>query len=210
MSSLTKEQRTRGADYEAPVPVPKAKRTRGRPSEYDEAYLPEAVEMVRHGATDAEIAEQFGIGVPTLYRWFNTYPELRKAVRDAKDIADDRVERSLYHQAQSGNTTAQIFWLKNRRRADWQDRRETEIVVPLNDDQPEMPMRELALAGLALLSAATYDADDEPAPVIEAHATRREETDDEGFQRDAERSRRPGEATRGAGAQDIDFDPGEL
>ena len=33
----------------------------------------------------------------------------------------ERVVNSLYHQAISDNVTAQIFWLKNRRPAEWRD-----------------------------------------------------------------------------------------
>jgi hypothetical protein len=35
--------------------------------------------------------------------------------------SDDRVEESLYRNALGGNTTAQIFWLKNRRPDRWRD-----------------------------------------------------------------------------------------
>ena len=38
-----------------------------------------------------------------------------------REASDDRVEESLYRNALAGNTTAQIFWLKNRRPDRWRD-----------------------------------------------------------------------------------------
>ena len=37
---------------------------------------------------------------------------------------DFQVENALLEQALNGNVTAQIFWLKNRRRAVWKDKPE--------------------------------------------------------------------------------------
>ena len=54
------------------------------------------------------------------------YPEFRCALKAGKEASDDRVERSLYQLAigwngQPPNTTAAIFWLKNRRPDRWRD-----------------------------------------------------------------------------------------
>ena len=38
-----------------------------------------------------------------------------------REASDARVEESLYRNALAGNTTAQIFWLKNRRPDRWRD-----------------------------------------------------------------------------------------
>ena len=58
--------------------------------------------MVRAGFTDEEI----------------------EVLKDWKQFADKRVEKSLYFQALKGNTTAMIFWLKNRQPDQWRDRHE--------------------------------------------------------------------------------------
>ena len=42
-------------------------------------------------------------------------------------LADEKVVRSLYKQARSGNVTACIFWLKNRQSNDWRDRHELDV-----------------------------------------------------------------------------------
>lgn len=98
------------------------KRPVGRPAKYEPDWMPgRAQELCVCGATDEEIADEFGIDVRTLYRWRNAYPEFRQALKLGKDEPDDRIERSLYQQAMEGNVTAQIFWLKNRRRREWQD-----------------------------------------------------------------------------------------
>ena len=81
----------------------------------------------------------------------NNYPEFRQALKVSKDQADDRVERSLYERATGyerdeidirvvngeivktpirkfypPDTTAAIFWLKNRKPAQWRDKQDIE------------------------------------------------------------------------------------
>jgi hypothetical protein len=139
--------------------VPKVQRTRGRPSEYDDEFIPEAVSLAAAGATDAEIADGLGIDRSTLRRWFLAYPQLNAAVKAAKDTIDQRVERSLFKRAvEDGDTTAHIFWLKNRRPLEWRDRKETEIIVPdPGQDAEQLDTRGAALAALALFTEAQYD-----------------------------------------------------
>ena len=55
--------------------------------------------MCRSGATDEEIAKEFGISVRQLYRWYRTYPELCHAKTGGKNFADFEVEDSLYKRA---------------------------------------------------------------------------------------------------------------
>ena len=49
------------------------------------------------------------------------HEELREALKRGREASDARVEESLYRNALAGNTTAQIFWLKNRRPDRWRD-----------------------------------------------------------------------------------------
>lgn len=107
----------------------------------------------RDGLTDEQIAENIGINVCTLYDWKNKYPNIAEALKDGKDVADRQVENALFksalgytfdevtkelkddelvvtkvvHKEVQPNTTAQIFWLKNRKRAEWRDRVENAI-----------------------------------------------------------------------------------
>lgn len=124
-------------------------RTPGRPTAYAAQYAHIAQVMADVGATDLEIARACGVSVRTLYRWKSEHPEFCQALKVGKDACDDRVEMSLYHRAvgytheatkflQNGSevisvqhlehvppdTTAAIFWLKNRRALLWRDRRE--------------------------------------------------------------------------------------
>lgn len=125
----------------------------GRPTAYQEDYAKQAEKLSQLGATDQEIADFFEIDVRTVYRWKHDHEDFCQALKTGKDIADDRVERSLYQKAigyeqdevkifmpggaeepvyapfrakVAPDTTAAIFWLKNRRRKDWQDVNKTE------------------------------------------------------------------------------------
>ncbi len=124
---------------------------RGRPSSYKPEYAEQARKLCELGATDADLAEFFEVHVATIYRWAAKKGEFCEALKVGKEVADDRVERSLYHRAVGyshpdmhvssylgdvkltpitkhypPDTTAMIFWLKNRRRADWRDKQEHE------------------------------------------------------------------------------------
>lgn len=124
-----------------------------RPTEYKDAYAEGARKLAKLGATDAEVADFYGVDVRTIYRWKNTHDAFCQALKAGKDEADIRVERALYHRAIgyeqdsvkifmpagadkpvyaefiekiAPDTTAAIFWLKNRRPDDWRDKRDVE------------------------------------------------------------------------------------
>lgn len=104
----------------------------------------------RRGLTDADISHNIGISVRTLIDWKRKYPAINACLKNSKDLADTIVENALFRKAtgyktkevsykadSDGNlvpvsavekevppdTTAQIFWLKNRRPDLWRDRR---------------------------------------------------------------------------------------
>lgn len=61
----------------------------------------------------------------------NQKPQFLQSLKEAKQAADDLVEASLFHKAIGWNgmpsdTTAAIFWLKNRRPAEWREKQEVE------------------------------------------------------------------------------------
>ncbi len=127
----------------------------GRPSAYKSEYAEQAGKLCMLGATDEEIADFFGVHTATVYRWKNVHPEFCEALKAGKDSADERVERSLYQRAigythdedkifNNGGealivptkkhyppeTTAAIFWLKNRRPDEWREKQLTELSGP--------------------------------------------------------------------------------
>lgn len=68
-----------------------------------------------------------GINKATLYDWKNKYPDISDALKKGKEVVDIQVENALLKNALSGNITAQIFWLKNRRPDKWREKREVEV-----------------------------------------------------------------------------------
>lgn len=124
---------------------------RGRPTDYRPAFAKQAEKLCALGATDQEIADFFEVDVRTVYRWKHDHEDFCQALKAGKDVADERVERSLYQRAigyEQGevkifmpagagapvyapfrakiapDVTAAIFWLKNRRAAEWRDKQE--------------------------------------------------------------------------------------
>lgn len=118
---------------------------------------------VRAGATNIEIAKCMGVHVNTLFAWMKKYPEIKDCVTKNKEIVDYEVEAALYKSAVGHsvktietmpdgvtrevvkyfppNTTAQIFWLKNRMPRLWRDKNITEmqggLPVVIKDDLKE-------------------------------------------------------------------------
>lgn len=92
----------------------------------------------RDGLTDEQIAQNIGISRKTLYTWkkYKVHQEdgkaiypIAKALKDGKEVVDYAVESALLKNAMNGDTTAIIFWLKNRQPDKWRDRR-TEQQAP--------------------------------------------------------------------------------
>lgn len=110
--------------------------------------LTEIEGMARDGLTDKQMAHNIGIAESTLNEWKNRFPEFKESLKRGKEVIDREVENALLKTAlgfyyteeqvtNSGgvvttkkyskpNTTAQIFWLKNRKQAEWRDKQEIE------------------------------------------------------------------------------------
>jgi hypothetical protein len=110
--------------------LPVEARSVGRPTLFEPAMLKRVKRYCLLGATDLEIAEAIGIGISTFYTWQRTYPEFRKALQSGKVEADTKIAARMYRDGLMGNTTAQIFWLKNRRRGEWRDVNHRELSGP--------------------------------------------------------------------------------
>ena len=123
----------------------------GRPSKYKPEFAAQAAKLCSLGATDAQMADFFEVSVSTINLWKTEHPEFSESIRVPKAQADERVEQSLYRRAMGyehdevdikvvageivttpirkfypPDTTAAIFWLKNRRPAEWRDKQEVE------------------------------------------------------------------------------------
>lgn len=83
----------------------------------------------RNGLTNEQIASNMSIGITTLWEWRKKSPKIANSLKIGKDEADIQVENALYKAALEGNTTAMIFWLKNRRSKEWRDKIQQEITT---------------------------------------------------------------------------------
>ena len=90
--------------------------------------------MAKRGWTDEQMAELLGVTEQTLNNWKSKHRKFFESLKNAKEYADDLVVKSLYEQALDGNTTAMIFWLKNRQPGKWRDKQDLEHKGSLNYD----------------------------------------------------------------------------
>ena len=106
----------------------------------------------RDGLTDEQIADNIGISRSTLNSWKDKYSDISYTLKRRKEVIDRQVENALLKRALgyeytettreyipeldemkttkkvtkqvAPDTTAQIFWLKNRKPQDWRDKQE--------------------------------------------------------------------------------------
>lgn len=126
-----------------------SKHAGGRPSKYKDSFPAQAAKLCKLGAIDKDIAEFFEVSEQTINEWKKKHPKFLESLKEAKDDIDRKVERSLFERAtgyehsedkifnQNGTplivpttkhyppeTTAAIFWLKNRQPDRWKDSKE--------------------------------------------------------------------------------------
>jgi len=125
----------------------------GRPSDYDPAYNEQARKLCILGYIDEELADFFQKHVSTIYEWKKKHPKFSEAINAGRDLANADVADSLYNRAMGythksehihvnakgdvtrvaidkhypPDSTACIFFLKNRDRTRWQDKQNHEI-----------------------------------------------------------------------------------
>jgi len=108
----------------------------------------------REGYTDEEIFKKLGISKDTFYQYKNKYTDFSDALKRGKEVVDYEVEQNLFKKTQGfifeeekeiieidtngkkrkriektkkwipADTTAQIFWLKNRQSEKWRDKQD--------------------------------------------------------------------------------------
>lgn len=99
----------------------------GRPTDYKQEYCIKAFGFCLLGYTDKQLAEYFDVSEQTLNAWKKKYPEFLESLKAGKEEADSAVVGALYEKAIAGDTTAMIFWLKNRQRYQWRDKVNHEV-----------------------------------------------------------------------------------
>ncbi len=128
-----------------------------RPSKYKAEFAKEAAKLCKLGATDAQLADFFEVSVSTINLWKVQHKEFSESVKVPKAEADEKVEQSLYRRAMGyehdevdikvvagaliqtpirryypPDSTAMIFWLKNRKPGEWRDKQDVELSGTLN------------------------------------------------------------------------------
>ncbi len=129
---------------------------RGKYQEWlEEEKLALITGWARTGLTDEQIAKNMGIAYSTLREWRKKYPAISASLKKGKEVVDFEVENALYKRAIGyeyeeektyiqevdgkvtkkkevikrhvpGDTTAQIFWLKNRKPKEWRNNPENQ------------------------------------------------------------------------------------
>ena len=125
-----------------------------RPSKYKKEFNEQVYKLCLLGSTDKQIADFFEVDVATINRWKQSEPAFCESLKRGKDEADSIIAQSLYHRAKGyshkedkifndngkplivptvkhypPDTTAAIFWLKNRKSDKWRDKQEIEQTV---------------------------------------------------------------------------------
>lgn len=121
----------------------------GAPTKYKSTYNKQAYKLCLLGATDQDLADFFEVCEDTINEWKKVYPLFSVSIKKGKVIADATVAESLYKRANGyshpdvdikmfegqiiqtkltkhypPDSTAAIFWMKNRKPKEWRDKQE--------------------------------------------------------------------------------------
>lgn len=124
----------------------------GRPSKYKKEYDEQARKLCLLGYIDTQLADFFGVAEATIHNWKIEHPSFLESLKAGKCVADASVVDSLYSRAMGSthkedkifnnngealivpttkhyppDTTACIFWLKNRQPELWREKVEAEV-----------------------------------------------------------------------------------
>lgn len=127
----------------------------------------------RDGLTEEQIASNMGVSVKTLFNYKTKYLPILYALKKGKEVVDIQVENALLKRALGyrydevtyeygeetkrvtkevqPDTTAQIFWLKNRKPEAWRDRKDIDMQAEIKQHDPfkELSREELLkIAGI--------------------------------------------------------------
>lgn len=134
---------------------------KGRPTKYKKEFCIQAEKLCKKGFIDTEIADFFEVEEKTINNWKKAYPDFLQSLKRGKVHSDSAVVDALYGRAlgyefeerkveidaekkekttvttkqMAGDTTAQIFWLKNRRPDEWRNNPE-----PTDEEQTGNPL----------------------------------------------------------------------
>lgn len=145
----------------------------GRPTKYNESFNEQVEKLSKLGATDAELADFLNIAESTLNDWKLDYPEFSESIKKGKILADSNVADRLYQRAMGfehdseeikiadgevvrvpvrkiypPDSTAAIFWLKNRRSKEWREKQEIDQKtehsggISIKWEEPDLPNTE--------------------------------------------------------------------
>ena len=131
----------------------------GRPSKYIEEYAEQARKLCKLGATDPDLAEFFKVHLSTIWEWSTSHEAFSDAIRIGMNQANDCVDRSLYMKARGyfldgvkvmtvdkavvehpireyypPDTTAIMWWQRNRRPDLWRERQDVNVSGSLKHD----------------------------------------------------------------------------
>jgi len=118
---------------------------------YHESFVRRMFGLAQLGLSQDQLALAFGVPTSAIIKWLNQEPDFKQAYENGRDIHDFSVQKSLLQRANGytyweerefegedvlgrkywnktrikklvpPDTTAQIFWLKNRHRGEWAD-----------------------------------------------------------------------------------------
>ena len=140
----------------------------GRKGKYEYWISPDGLLLIegwaRDGLTKEQIAKNIGINVKTLWDWERAHPPICNALKKGREVVDREVENALLKKARGysydevkdeyeggilvkrtvikkmvlPDTTAQIFWLKNRKPNEYRDKHDIEVSKPNDETIKEM------------------------------------------------------------------------
>jgi len=138
----------------------------GQLTKYKPEYDRLAYNYCLLSAKDEDLARYFDVSEATLNNWKLQYPTFIESIKNGREIADQEVAHSLRNRAMGykqkvtkvmqyqgvpieveieeevpPDTTAAIFWLKNRQGKNWRDKQEFTVTAEVEPDMEAINAR---------------------------------------------------------------------
>ena len=156
--TTSKKPPTKPAKAKAkPTAAKKPASNRGKKNIYRPEFAALGKQHCILGARNEDLAALFGVSRQSIDNWLIKYPKFKADVFEGREKADIAVASSLFRRAigydhndkhYPADTTACIFWLKNRRPDKWRDKVDVggeaggpiKIEVVFEDQEPRGPV----------------------------------------------------------------------
>lgn len=115
-----------------------------KPFEFTKEMIERIERLASQGLTQEQISLCLGVSVATFYKYKACRSEMADAIKRGQSKGIEDVTNALFENATGGDNTAAIFYLKNRNRKEWGERKAIAPTIDFKFDATLPPNEQAA------------------------------------------------------------------